>query len=69
MKNFDEDKENMSSAFDQFRTMTSYPFEITLKEAFEAGYNAALFDKEGDWQDGYEHGYDEGRYKSIEEGF
>ena len=42
---------------------------LTVKEIFEMGYLAAWHDREGEWEDGYKHGYDSGRYKSIEEGF
>ena len=42
---------------------------LTVKEIFEMGYLAAWHDREGEWEDGYAHGYDSGRYKSIEEGF
>ena len=41
---------------------------LTAKEIFDRGYYAAYYDREGEWEDGYKHGYDEGRYKTIEEG-
>ena len=42
--------------------------DMTIKEIYEMGYLAAWHDREGEWEDGYKHGYDEGRYKTIEEG-
>ena len=59
----------MNDAYDEFYRMSPYPMEITVRQAFEAGYKAALEDQKDAWDDGYAHGYDEGRYKSIEEGF
>jgi hypothetical protein len=42
--------------------------ELKIKEIFELGYRTAWLERQGEWEDGYAHGYDEGRYKSIEEG-
>jgi len=54
-------------SWDYFDRHTRYPLETTLRHAFEAGYKAALEDQKDAWADGYTHGYDEGRYKTIEE--
>ena len=59
----------LHESWDDFDKHTRYPLETTLRQAFEAGYKAALEDQKDAWEDGYAHGYDEGRYKSIEEGF
>ena len=42
--------------------------DMSIKEIFEMGYLSAYHDRDGEWEDGYKHGWDEGRYKSIEEG-
>ena len=59
----------LHESWDDFERNTRYPLETTLRQAFEAGYKAALEYQKDAWEDGYKHGYDEGRYKSIEEGF
>ena len=59
----------LHESWDYFHRHTRYPLETTLRQAFEAGYKAALEDQKDAWDDGYAHGYDSGRYKSIEEGF
>jgi hypothetical protein len=59
-------RDTMIEEYNEFCRMMIRPMEITLKDAFEAGYRAAS--PQEAWEDGYKHGYDEGRYKSIEEG-
>jgi hypothetical protein len=41
--------------------------DMTIKEIFEMGYLSAYHDRDGEWEDGYRHGYDEGRYDGIKE--
>jgi hypothetical protein len=41
---------------------------LTAKEIFDRGYYSGYYSRDGEWEDGYAHGYDEGRYKTIEEG-
>ena len=66
MINLDPDAHKAFNELDiPFNNFTS----LTIYEIFELGYLAAWHDREGEWEDGYKHGYDEGRYKSIEEGF
>jgi len=40
---------------------------LTVWEIFEMGYLAAWHEREGEWEDGYKHGYDTGRYEGIKE--
>jgi hypothetical protein len=41
--------------------------DMTIKEIFEMGYLSAYHDRDGEWEDGYKHGFDEGRYDGIKE--
>ena len=44
--------------------------DVTLFDLFLSGFECGYLEaEEKAWEDGYAHGYDSGRYKSIEEGF
>ena len=45
--------------------------DVTLFYLFLSGFECGYLEAEQEeaWEDGYKHGFDEGRYKTIEEGF
>ena len=55
----------LHESWDDFDKHTRYPFETTLRQAFEAGYKAALEDQKDAWDDGYARGKDEEVFEQI----